>query len=49
MSQISEEAEKVLKNLCDTCLYTFAECDGEPVFGNGKGNDNVVECSKYRG
>jgi len=34
-------------NLCDTCVHTFAECDSNPKFGDGIGNDNVYECDKY--
>lgn len=34
-------------NLCDTCGFYIAECDGLITFGDGVGNDNVCECSSY--
>lgn len=34
-------------NLCDTCVCTFGDCDGEPEFGNGIGNDNVIKCDSH--
>jgi hypothetical protein len=37
-------------NLCTTCQFFPADCPaaiGEIVFGNGIGNDNVIECGKY--
>jgi hypothetical protein len=41
------------RHLCDTCTYSFADCDnGEEgkdfFFGSGIGNDNVYECKKYK-
>lgn len=37
-------------NLCDKCAKEFATCKPENVvFGNGVGNDNVVECSGFNG
>jgi len=35
------------ENLCDTCIYEFADCSGNPTFGAGKGLDNVLSCTKY--
>lgn len=35
-------------NLCLTCNKCLGDCKGNPVFGNGKGNDNVIECDKYK-
>ena len=34
-------------NLCETCKNNFATCKSNPYFGNGKGNDNVIQCLKY--
>ena len=34
-------------NLCDSCMREFPWCDGEMIFGDGKGNDNVCCCDKY--
>ena len=37
-------------NLCDTCTerndYPIC-CPPDVTFGNGKGNDNIIQCSKY--
>lgn len=35
------------KNLCDNCKKEFAICDGQPSFGNGRGNDNVIRCEQF--
>lgn len=35
------------KNLCDTCKYEITTCQSNPIFGDGKGHDNIYECSKY--
>lgn len=37
-------------NLCDTCTFSFPECDStvEDIrFGDGKGNDNIIFCKEY--
>lgn len=35
-------------HLCDSCAYQYPNCYTENVtFGNGKGNDNVIECDAY--
>lgn len=34
-------------NLCDYCSKHIAECDGKPLFGIGKGNDNVYQCEQF--
>jgi hypothetical protein len=37
-------------NLCDSCRNCLPVCDSnydDVVFGNGIGNDNIIECSKY--
>lgn len=35
-------------NLCDTCLLCIANCDAENIeFGDGPGNDNIIECDTY--
>lgn len=41
------KAEKTTDNLCDSCALCFADCPAEIVFGNGIGNDNVIECDVY--
>ena len=38
--------EQVL-NLCDFCEYHIATCKSNPMFGTGKGNDNVYECETW--
>ncbi len=53
---IVEDTELFLKgadpnvNLCDTCTlrkdYPIC-CAPDIEFGNGKGNDNIIQCSKY--
>jgi len=35
-------------NLCQNCIHDFVECEGTPQFGNGKGNDNVFDCDKFK-
>ena len=38
-------------HLCDSCQYTFPTCpsyNGDVIFGDGKGNDNICACNKYR-
>ena len=38
------------ENLCDTCPMCIADCDGESLeFGDGTGNDNVIQCDAYSG
>lgn len=34
-------------HLCNTCSNEFPTCKSNPIFGNGLGNDNVVECNSY--
>lgn len=34
-------------HFCDTCDKEFATCVSKPIFGNGKGLDNVIECDAY--
>ena len=35
-------------NLCDDCDYNIAECiSGKIVFGDGVGDDNIIECETY--
>ena len=46
----SKTEQKAEKNLCDTCKDTYPGCPAfvrDVKFGNGKGNDNVVECKYY--
>ena len=41
-----------LKNLCDSCEWGFAECcatEDDYEFGEGVGNDNIIECEQYSG
>lgn len=38
-------------HLCDSCQYTYVTCPShgnDAVFGDGKGNDNICACNKYR-
>lgn len=35
-------------HLCDSCVYEFATCEAKNIeFGNGKGNDNVIDCDCF--
>ena len=37
-------------NLCDSCKYLYPACpsmEGDVLFGNGIGNDNICACNKY--
>lgn len=37
-------------HLCSSCQYTYPSCPAgidDCKFGNGVGNDNVIECNKY--
>lgn len=43
-----------MKNLCDTCCYSFASCVSSPVFASdndatitGKDANVVVECDNF--
>lgn len=36
-------------NLCDGCVFHFSSCKGKDIiFGNGRGNDNVIQCETYK-
>ena len=38
-------------NLCNSCDYSFPDCpskNGDVIFGNGIGNDNICACNKYK-
>ena len=42
------KADKSTDNLCDSCALCFADCPSENVvFGNGIGDDNVIECDSF--
>lgn len=34
-------------NLCSYCSKCIADCDNNPKFGCGKGDDNVCECDHF--
>lgn len=36
-------------NLCDYCSFCMSDCYGEVKFGEGYGNDNIIECDCYNG
>ena len=36
------------RNLCDTCKHLYPDCDGDPIFGDNVGSDNVIKCKQYR-
>ena len=48
------QPERIQNNavhLCDSCKYTYMTCPShgnDAVFGDGKGNDNICACNKYR-
>ena len=40
--------EYTKRHICNTCQKEFPTCDSKKiVFGNGVGNDNVVNCDAY--
>lgn len=48
--QYCEECKRIKDtkiHLCDSCKDDFAECKSNPVFDDGLGNDNVIECGGY--
>lgn len=45
-----------MRHLCKTCIESFAECNGKPIFSidldpslRGADADRVVECDQYNG
>lgn len=50
----SAQPERIQNNavhLCDSCQHTYVTCPShgnDAVFGDGKGNDNICACNKYR-
>ena len=37
-------------NLCDSCKHSYPECPSKAddvIFGDGKGNDNIIACAVY--
>lgn len=50
----SAQPEQIQNNsvhLCDSCQYTYSTCPShgnDAVFGDGKGNNNICACNKYR-
>ena len=45
--ELDIRTEEHKEHLCRDCTQHFAECDGEPEFGNCVGNDNVISCDKH--
>ena len=42
------KAENSKCHLCTTCVYDYPECSPQVLeFGDGVGNDNVIECDAY--
>lgn len=41
------KAKESTYNMCDSCELCIAYCDQEVIFGNGVGEDNVIDCSGY--
>lgn len=37
------------RHLCKTCFQDFATCNGDPMFSDKKGSDNVCYCEQYNG
>ena len=37
------------RDLCKTCFNDFPSCDGDPMFNENKGEDNVCYCLEYSG
>jgi len=40
--------KKEALNLCDFCENDFGACKSDPMFGCGKGNDNIFECDTFK-
>jgi len=37
-------------HLCNNCLHVYPDCAAEDIeFGNGPGEDNIIDCSCYLG
>jgi len=37
-------------NLCDTCIFEIPTCAARPQnveYGDGVGNDNIIECTEF--
>lgn len=34
-------------NLCNYCTGWYPECNGNVKFGNGYGEDNIIECDEF--
>jgi hypothetical protein len=47
-SDVIREHSRATVNLCDSCKNVFAECNANPRFGTGKGNDYVFDCDEYQ-
>lgn len=46
---IDELIKKSKIDLCETCLYKQPICRPNVIiWGNGRGNDNVIVCNLYR-
>lgn len=47
--EVNNRFEKDTKiHLCDTCIYQVPECEPDKIeYGDGFGNDNIIECSQY--
>ena len=37
------------RHLCKTCHNDFPACNGDPMFNENKGEDNVCYCEQYNG
>lgn len=54
INALTAQPERIQNNavhLCDSCQYTYVTCPShgnDAVFGDGKGNDNICACNKYR-
>ena len=45
----NNKIEESKVHLCNSCIYDFPTCKTKVTkFGNGIGNDNVIECDCYR-
>lgn len=43
----NDKLDKGQINLCELCENDIATCNSNPIFGNGRGNDNVIDCNNY--
>jgi len=43
-----EAVKGLFEHMCTSCKYSVPSCKGNPAFGCGVGNDNVIECAEFK-